>query len=199
MPLYINGYKSFNSAIIWESNMNQWALSAVWTEEHATCSLTEARMLLAVLSASMLRPVELSRMVSRSPSSVTGLCSGAGIPPVWTNPHTHTHTHTHNVIWSAQAPFLYTHLVHTYETVCKRVQTHSTHKCTLESTTPRYTQASDAEKWLSMVTRRRRRHHQQYTNTLPHMPYGPKRKRLSMFHVGDSANQCHMALRQHTS
>ena len=47
-------------------------------------------MLLAVLSASMLRPVELSRMVSGSPSSVTGLCSGAGIPPTWT--HTHTHT-----------------------------------------------------------------------------------------------------------
>lgn len=49
-------------------------------------------MLLAVLSASMLRPVELSRMVSRSPSSVTGLCSGAGIPPAGTHAHTYTHT-----------------------------------------------------------------------------------------------------------
>lgn len=69
-------------------------------KRRSTCSLTEARMLLAVLSASMLRPVELSRMVSRSPSSVTGLCSGAGIPPVQ-----NTHTQTHNMIWSPQALF----------------------------------------------------------------------------------------------
>lgn len=108
---------------------------------------------------------------------------------------THTHTDTHNMIWSAQALFFIHNLVRTYQIVCVRVQTHSTHKYTLESTTPRYMQASDTEKWLSMVTR----HHHQYTNTHPHMPYGPKRKRLSMFHVGDSANQCHMALRQHTS
>lgn len=53
--------------------------------ENTTCSLTEARMLFAVFSASILRPVEASRMVNRSPSSVTGLCSGAGIPPVWTH------------------------------------------------------------------------------------------------------------------
>lgn len=90
-------------------------------KRRSTCSLTEARMLLAVLSASMLRPVELSRMVSRSPSSVTGLCSGAGIPPVQ-----NTHTQTHNMIWSPQALFwkgkrkkkptiLYTH---TKQTVC---------------------------------------------------------------------------------
>lgn len=55
-----------------------------WSE-HTTCSLTEARMLFAVFSASILRPVEPSRMANRSPSSVTGLCSGAGIPPVWTH------------------------------------------------------------------------------------------------------------------
>lgn len=156
----------------------------------STCSLTEARMLLAVLSASMLRPVELSRMVSRSPSSVTGLCSGAGIPPVQ-----NTHTQTHNMIWSPQALFWKgkkekTHNpVHTYQTNCVRacVRKHTT--------TPRYTQAGD-EEWLSMVTRRRR-HHQRYTNARPRMPYGTKRKRLSMFHVCDSANQRHMALRQH--
>lgn len=96
----------------------------------STCSLTEARMLLAVLSASMLRPVELSRMVSRSPSSVTGLCSGAGIPPVQ-----NTHTQTHNMIWSPQAlfwkgkkeknPQSCTHIPNKL-CACMRAQTHST-------------------------------------------------------------------------
>lgn len=109
-------------------------------------------MLLAVLSVSMLQPVELSRMVSRSPSSVTGLCSGAGIPPVWTNTRTYTHTHTRHDPVTTGTHLRKKNLVHTYPTVCMRVQTHSTHKYTLESTTPRYTQASDAEKWLSMVT-----------------------------------------------
>lgn len=48
-------------------------------------------MVFAVFSASILRPVEPSRMVNRSPSSFPGLCSGAGIPPVWT--HTHDNWH----------------------------------------------------------------------------------------------------------
>lgn len=64
-----------------EYQYNRWV---PWSE-HTTCSLTEARMLFAVFSASILRPVEPSRMANRSPSSVTGLCSGAGIPPVWTH------------------------------------------------------------------------------------------------------------------
>lgn len=91
-------------------------------------------MLLAVLSASMLRPVELSRMVSRSPSSVTGPCSGAGIPPVWTNTRTWSGHHRHRQNKKKQH-----NLVHTYQTVCMCVQTHCSNKYTLESNTPRYT------------------------------------------------------------
>lgn len=51
-------------------------------------------MLLAVLpSASMLRPVEPSRMLSRCPSSVAGLCSGAGIPPAHSGRTQHRDQH----------------------------------------------------------------------------------------------------------
>lgn len=160
-------------------------------KKHATCSLTEASMLLAVLSASMLRPVELLRMVSRSPSSVTGLCSGAGIPPVWTNTHTElfstgTHlkekkkTNTKNPTQSC------TYISHCV-CMCKYTTVINTH---LSRPLPDMHRRVMLKKWLSMVTR----HHQQYTNTHPHMPYGPKGKRLSMLHVYDSANQCQMAL-----
>lgn len=157
-----------------------------------TCSLTEARMLLAVLSASMLRPVELSRMVSRSPSSVTGLCSGAGIPPAW-----NTHAHTHRHIWSGhrgrsseRKKIMYTH---TRLCACMCKHTHNTLLSKPLPETHRRVMRSDYQWPRAAATTSKTQ------NTHPHTPYGPKRKRLSMFHVCDSANQCHMALRQHTS
>lgn len=107
-------------------------------------------MLLAVLSASMLRPVELSRMVSRSPSSVTGLCSGAGIPPAGT--HAHTYTHTHNALVTTGARLK---VLHTYRTGCVRVRTHAGKAMLRSGGAP----------------------HQQCTNIHPHMPYGPNKKR----------------------
>lgn len=82
-----------------------------------TCSLTEARMLLAVLSASILRPVEQLWMVSRSPSSVSGLCSGAGIPPV------HTHIYIHKDLVSTFPWQKKGHILHTEICACLRKST----------------------------------------------------------------------------
>lgn len=109
---------------------------------NTTCSLTEARMLLAVLSVSILRPVELSQMVSRSPSSVTGLCSGAGIPPVWIRT---------NKQWFGLNSGSMKHLVHTAEYAHACANTHHS-LIWLDSTLLCYTLANDAEKWLWVVT-----------------------------------------------
>lgn len=109
--------------------------------------------------------------------------------------HTCTHTQTH-MIWSPRAFFWEKkNLVHTYQTVCMYVQTH-THNTLLSKPLPethRRVMRSDYQWPRAAATTSKTQ------NTHPHTPYGPKRKRLSMFHVCDSANQCHMALRQHTS
>lgn len=111
-------------------------------------------MLFAVFSASMLRPVELSWMVNRSPSSVNGLCSGAGIPPVWT----HTHDNRHHSSGEEQSCPYWS--VQTRRLLCGDSS-----------------QASDEQR-VSTVTCR---HHQQNTNTRPHVQYGQGEKARQFF------------------
>lgn len=111
-------------------------------------------MLFAVFPASMLRPAEPSRMVNRSPSSVTGLCSGAGIPPVWT----HTHDNRHHSSGEKQSRPHWS------------VQT----RRFLRGDRSRVS----GEQRVSTVTCR---HHQQNTNTRPHVQYGQGEKARQYF------------------
>lgn len=78
---------SNNAFFSQQCNKRQWLThNLYWISENkeCTCSFTEAKMVVAVVSDSMPGPVEASCVVCGSPSSTIGVCSGAGILPVIT-------------------------------------------------------------------------------------------------------------------